>query len=253
MLLEQSIHHFDLLRYCYDSEVESLVADSWRPSWSTYEHDCCVSALFRFENGARVNYLGTWTASWNKMSFSWRTEFASGVLIQRSQFGDLVRVDFDPTLGLSGHRFKSEEEAEPSRAEDLPPCIPFIDDSRLLLEEFSQANQKALKGFTPAAMDAMVRYDWPGNVRELRNAIESAVVLTRSDYVDTENLPLQLRPVASPDQKIPAYQDMPLEEVEKLTILNTLKSTGGNKSEAARRLGITRKTLHQKIKRYGAE
>jgi predicted dehydrogenase len=139
MLLEQSIHHFDLLRYCYDSEVESLVADSWRPSWSTYEKDCCVSVLFRFENGARVNYLGTWTASWNKMSFSWRTEFDSGVLIQQSQFDDLVRVDFEPELGLSGARFKTEEESEPGRFEKLPPCVPFIDDSRLLLAEFSRA------------------------------------------------------------------------------------------------------------------
>ena len=139
MLLEQSIHHFDLLRYCYGSEVESLVADSWRPSWSTYEKDCCVSVLFRFENGARVNYLGTWTASWNKMGFSWRTEFTSGVLIQRSQFDDLARIDFEPELGLSGARFKTEDEAEPCRVEDLPPCIPFIDDSRLLLAEFTKA------------------------------------------------------------------------------------------------------------------
>ncbi len=139
MLLEQSIHHFDLLRYCYDSEVESLVADSWRPSWSTYENDCCVSVLFRFDNGARANYLGTWTASWNKMNFSWRTEFTSGVLIQRSQFDDLARVDFEPGLGLSGARFKTGDDAEPCRAEKLPPCIPFEDDSRLLLEEFTRA------------------------------------------------------------------------------------------------------------------
>jgi predicted dehydrogenase len=139
MLLEQSIHHFDLLRYCYDSEVESLVADSWRPSWSTYEKDCCVSVLFRFENGIRVNYLGTWTASWNKMSFSWRTEFDSGVLIQQSQFDDLVRVDFEPGLGLSGVRFKTADDAEPGRVEKLPPCVPFIDDSRLLLAEFTKA------------------------------------------------------------------------------------------------------------------
>ena len=92
MLLEQSIHHFDLLRYCYDAEVESLVCDTWRPSWSTYEDDCCVSVLFRFENGVRANYLGTWTAAWNRMDFRWRTEFEGGALIQREQFEDLVRV-----------------------------------------------------------------------------------------------------------------------------------------------------------------
>ena len=83
MLLEQSIHHFDLLRYCYGVEVESLVCDSWRPSWSTYAGDCCVSVLFRFENGVRANYLGTWTAAWNRMEFRWRSDFERGALIQR--------------------------------------------------------------------------------------------------------------------------------------------------------------------------
>lgn len=135
MLFEQSIHHFDLLRYCYGREVESLVADSFRPPWSSYENDCCVSVLFRFEGGARVNYQGTWTAAWNKMSFEWRSEFSSGALLQRSQFDDLVRVDFDPGLARSGPRFKSAEESELPQAEDLPPCIPFVDDTRLLLQE----------------------------------------------------------------------------------------------------------------------
>ena len=112
MLLEQSIHHFDLLRYCYAAEVESLVCDTWRPSWSTYEDDCCVSVLFRFENGVRANYLGTWTAAWNRMDFRWRTEFEDAALIQREQFEDLVRVDFDRGLGLRGSNFKGDAEAE---------------------------------------------------------------------------------------------------------------------------------------------
>ena len=133
MLLEQSIHHFDLLRYCYCAEVETLVADAWRPSWSTYDGDCCVAVLFRFENGVRANYVGTWTASWNKMSFCWRSEFASGALIQGSQFDDLFRVDFEPHLGRSGSLFKRAEEAEPRHREKLEPCVPFVDDSRLLL------------------------------------------------------------------------------------------------------------------------
>ncbi len=144
MLHEQSIHHFDLLRYCYDSEVESLVADSWRPSWSTYAGDCCVSVLFRFENGMRVNYLGTWTASWNRMTFGWRTEFASGVLMQRAQFDDLVKVEFQPERGLSGARFKTADEAEPVRQEALPPCVPFVDDSRLLLTELVESIREGI-------------------------------------------------------------------------------------------------------------
>ena len=142
MLLEQSIHHFDLLRYCYGMEVESLVADSWRPPWSTYDADCCVSVLFRFAGQVYVNYLGTWTASWNRMSFRWRSEFSAGVLVQRDQFDDLVRVDFKPELGRSGPRFKSAEESELARVEELAPCTPFVDDSRQLLQEFVAAIRK---------------------------------------------------------------------------------------------------------------
>ncbi len=139
MLLEQSIHHFDLLRYCYDAEVESLVCDTWRPSWSTYAGDCCVSVLFRFENGVRANYLGTWTAAWNRMDFRWRSDFERGSLIQREQFDDLVRVDFDRGLGLRGPNFKGDAEAETPVAEPLEPCTPFVDDTRGLLAEFLEA------------------------------------------------------------------------------------------------------------------
>jgi hypothetical protein len=92
--------------------------------------------LFRFENGVRANYLGTWTAAWNRMTFNWRSEFRSGVMIQQSQFGDLVRVDFQPELGLSGSNFKTAEESEPASREELEPCVPFLDDSRLLLAEW---------------------------------------------------------------------------------------------------------------------
>ena len=139
MLLEQSIHHFDLLRYCHGSEVASLVCDTWRPSWSTYEGDCCVSVLFRFENGVRANYLGTWTAAWNRMDFRWRSDFERGTLIQREQFEDLVRVDFDRGLGLRGPNFKGDGEAETPVVEPLTSCTPFVDDTRALLSEFLRA------------------------------------------------------------------------------------------------------------------
>ena len=151
MLLEQSIHHFDLLRYCYDAEVESLVCDTWRPSWSTYAGDCCVSVLFRFENGVRANYLGTWTAAWNRMDFRWRSEFERGALIQREQFENLVRVDFDPELGLRGSNFKGDREAESPVAEALAPFTPFVDDTRELLGEFLRAIRGEAEPVTTAA------------------------------------------------------------------------------------------------------
>ena len=105
-------------------------------------------------------------------------------------------------------------------------------------------------------MDRILKYAWPGNVRELMNAVERAVVLSRSDYLDEEDLPLSTREnERSEDESVllkgGVSANLPLEDVEKATILRTLESTMGNKSEAARRLGITRKTLHKKLKKYG--
>jgi len=104
-------------------------------------------------------------------------------------------------------------------------------------------------------MDRLLKYQWPGNVRELMNAVERAIVLSRSEYLDEEELALlkvgeTSREDAVPkDYEIPA--NLPLDEVEKATIIKMLESTRGNKSEASRRLGITRKTLHKKLKKYG--
>ncbi len=123
-----------------------------------------------------------------------------------------------------------------------------------VLKIFSGNNRKKIKGFTPQAMDRLFKYDWPGNARELMNAVERGVVLSQSEYLDEEDLPLIPRSV-SPEGEILTNDvtsaDLPLDEVEKATILKTLDSAGGNKSEAARRLGVTRRTLHKKLKKYG--
>jgi two-component system response regulator HydG len=141
----------------------------------------------------------------------------------------------------------------------IPPLRERHEDIPLLaqhfLTQFAQKNQKPVKGFTPQAMDRLLKYDWPGNVRELMNAVERAVVLSRSDYLGDEEFVLVLR--NKPEEERPEQvaakgpANLPLEEVEKTTILNTLDAAGGNKSEAARRLGITRRTLHKKLKKYG--
>jgi two-component system response regulator HydG len=137
------------------------------------------------------------------------------------------------------------------RKEDIPLLAQHF------LEMFTDKNRKEIKGFTPQAMDNLIRHDWPGNVRELMNAVERGVVLARSNYLGVEDFPFMK------DSLLPNHQDsanptelfmsgdMPLEDVEKAAILNTLEAAGGNKSEAARRLGITRKTLHKKLKAYG--
>lgn len=142
---------------------------------------------------------------------------------------------------------------------EIPPLRERREDIPLLaqhfLKMFAAKNQKEIQGLTPKAMDQFVRYDWPGNVRELMNAMERGVVLARSEYLDNEVLPFLPDPVETPAGAISNLDELsgesPLEQVEKATILRTLEAAGGNKSEAARRLGITRKTLHTKLKQYG--
>jgi two-component system response regulator HydG len=134
------------------------------------------------------------------------------------------------------------------RREDIPLIAQHF------LKIFAEKNHKSIKGFTPQVMDRLLKYNWPGNIRELMNAVERGVVLSRSDYLNEGELVLALRDHELPEEasllKV-SKEDMPLEEVEKEAIMKTMEMAGGNKSEAARRLGITRRTLHMKLKKYG--
>ncbi len=134
-----------------------------------------------------------------------------------------------------------------NRAEDIPLLAQHF------IEMFASKNQKKIRGFTPKAMDLVLKYEWPGNVRELMNAIERGVVLTQSEYLDDTDLRIfgEISPTVAPPVTIIDQGPRPLEEVEKETVLRTLDAAGGNKSETARLLGITRKTLHKKLKKYG--
>jgi len=140
----------------------------------------------------------------------------------------------------------------------VPPLRERKEDIPLLAQHFlnlfSEKNRKNIKGFTPQAMDRLLKHSWPGNVRELMNAVERGVVLSRSDYLDVFELPLiQREDSLIKDMRLEKNvpREFPLESVEKETILKALDATKGNKSEAARRLGITRRTLHLKLKKYG--
>lgn len=89
MLWEQSIHHFDLMRYVYGREPVSIMARTWNPPWSMYQSDANVAALITFANGMIVNYQGTWQAAWQEPHFEWRTDCTHGVIVQAHQFGAL--------------------------------------------------------------------------------------------------------------------------------------------------------------------
>jgi two-component system response regulator HydG len=136
------------------------------------------------------------------------------------------------------------------RKEDIPLLAQHF------LKIFAERNRKVLKGFTPRAMDRLLHYPWPGNVRELMNTVERGVVLSRADMLDEEDVAPVLEAEAlqapsGPAAVAAAGNGASLEAVEKATILKTLDESGGNKSETARRLGITRRTLHLKLKKYG--
>ena len=135
------------------------------------------------------------------------------------------------------------------RREDIPLLAQHF------LEMFVAKNNKDIKGFTPKAMDGLLRYDWPGNVRELMNAVERGVVLANSEYLGSEVFPVIPSDQQGASEVCISFEDTPagvtLDQVEKAAILRTLEGANGNKSETARRLGITRKTLHKKLKDYG--
>lgn len=142
----------------------------------------------------------------------------------------------------------------------IPPLRERQDDTPLLahhfLEKYAKKNNKQVKGFSPLAMDMLLKYAWPGNVRELENVIERAVILLPDEHVTEKDLPTTVSEsyaekndwVSPPS---PVAANRPLEAIEKEAILATLENSGGNKSETARRLGINRKTLHKKLKEYG--
>jgi two-component system response regulator HydG len=137
------------------------------------------------------------------------------------------------------------------RQEDIPLLAKHF------LDRYSDKNGKHVKGFTPLAMDMLLKYGWPGNVRELENTVERAVILVPGEYITERELPPSVAQSYSPTQEAALPQAassrrQSLEELERAAILATLEATEGNKSEAARRLGITRKTLHKKLREYGA-
>ena len=118
------------------------------------------------------------------------------------------------------------------------------------LRSFAQKNGRLVSGVTPECMDVLNRYPWPGNVRELEHSIERGVILMRGDYLDINALPLTIQRWAGMNAPKEIEEPSTLKEAEKILILKTLEETGGNRSEAARRLQITRKTLLNKLKSY---
>jgi DNA-binding NtrC family response regulator len=143
----------------------------------------------------------------------------------------------------------------------LPPLrerrmdIPLL--VQAFLHRFATENEKSVKEIKPEAMDALLSYTWPGNVRELEAAMESAVVLCRGDRITLRDLPANIRERELPGtaNEVPGLF-VPAETVkdaEKQLIVRALKESNGNRTRAARRIGMSRRTLHRKLHEYGLE
>jgi two-component system response regulator AtoC len=143
----------------------------------------------------------------------------------------------------------------------LPPLRERVADIPLLahtfLKEYARENDKPVGTFSTEAMELMLRYRWPGNVRELRASIEHAVVLCRGDQVQPRDLPASVRePLleAATRATVPTNGVVPgklsLREAEKQLIIHALQECEGNRTEAAKKLGVSRRTLHRKLHEF---
>lgn len=128
------------------------------------------------------------------------------------------------------------------RREDILPL------ANTFLRRYAAQAGVTITGYSPAASERLRKYDWPGNVRQLQNQIQRAVLVTESKVVDVRDLSIG-EPVAEQEESGFTL----LEEMERNTITQLLKETGGNKLETAKRLGIGRQTLYNKIKAYGID
>lgn len=141
----------------------------------------------------------------------------------------------------------------------LPPLrerkgdIPLL--AQRFLREFAEENKKSVNEFTADALEMLMNYSWPGNVRELRTAIEHAVVLCRGERISARDLPpsVRARPVPPGDSGPAAEKGLTVRDAEKQLIERALKETNGNRTLAAEKIGMSRRTFHRKLHVYHLE
>jgi PAS domain S-box-containing protein len=137
---------------------------------------------------------------------------------------------------------------------NCPSLIERIEDIPIIVQNFIEQNaskgSRKIVGLTPEAMEALLTYSWPGNVRELRNAVEYAFVLCSGNWIGREHLPPKIttngkRSLGNHHQSSASWEE------ERTKLIIALRQVGGNQSEAARILGVSRVTIWKRIKKYG--
>jgi DNA-binding NtrC family response regulator len=130
------------------------------------------------------------------------------------------------------------------RREDIMPL------ANAFLKRFAAQANRVMTGYTPPAQELLRKFDWPGNVRQLQNEVQRAVLMCEGKIVDTQDLSISAPKIDTPEEDTNLTL---MEAMERNTIIQMLKETGNNKLETAKRLGIGRQTLYNKIKAYGIE
>lgn len=142
------------------------------------------------------------------------------------------------------HVFSIQLPSLKDRREDIPALAQHF------VERFATEAGKRIRGITPEAMAILQAYPWPGNIRELRNTMERGVILCDDEWIGVSHLPPEMETTPLGAAVIKLSLGMPLREVEKEYILGSLRRNKGNKSRTAELLGISEKTLYNKLNRY---
>jgi two-component system response regulator HydG len=180
-------------------------------------------------------------------------------------------VPFNARLVSATSRDLESDVAEHRFREDLyyrinvigiqtPPLRSRGNDVLLIAEHyvrrFAERSKKSVSGLDAEAAAKLLKYGWPGNVRELQNCIERAVALTRGDQITVDDLPEHIARSEGKHFVLPLenpHELLSMDEVERRYVLQVLQAVGGRKTEAALALGFDRRTLHRKLKEYGAQ
>jgi len=197
-------------------------------------------------------------------------------LLRAIQFGQVERLGGNKTISLdvrivtATHRNLEEMISKKEFREDLfyrlnvvsiniPPLRNHKTDIQLLIDHFinkySQQNEKEIKGISKEALDKLMKYDFPGNIRELENMIEHSVVLSRTELIGISDLPKQIevtngQSLLDPTNIVDGHESK-MKAFESVMIHEALKSTNGNQSAAARKLGITERHLRSRLEKLG--
>jgi len=138
----------------------------------------------------------------------------------------------------------------PSLRERMSDLLPLINE---FLKIFNDRNNKEVKGFSPECLEVLRKYHWPGNIRELKNLVERTVILCEGDTIALKHFPKHIFTATQKESGESIELGRELHEIEKDVIFKTLKMTRNNKTKAAQILGISLKTMHNKLNKYYIE